>query len=97
MKSGDNGECLTKGQVESATAMVSPVKDPKTGKVLFELHLMPGAELGWATLGGPQPLGPALTAMKNIAFNDPNWDYHTMNVSTDVDRANKSDPAFEAE
>ena len=90
-KSGDNAECLTKAQVESAKAMVSAVKDPKTGKVLFAPHLMPGAELGWATLGGPQPLGPALTAMKNIAFKDPNWDYHTMNVSTDVDRANKSD------
>jgi feruloyl esterase len=90
-KSGDNPECLTKGQVESARAMTSPLKDPKTGKVLFEPHLMQGAELGWATNGGLQPLGPALTAMKNIVFKDPSWDYHTMNVSTDVDRANKSD------
>ena len=90
-KASDNPECLTKGQVESAKAMTSPLKDPKTGKVLFEPHLMPGAELGWATNGGPQPLGPALTAMKNIVFKDSNWDYHTMNVSTDVERADKSD------
>ncbi len=92
-KAGDNAECLTKGQVESAKAMTSPLKDPKTGKALFEPHLMPGAELGWATLGGLQPLGPASTAMKNIVFKDPNWDYHTMNISTDVDRADKSDNA----
>ena len=90
-KAGDRAQCLTKGQVESAKAMTSPLKDPKTGKVLFEGHLMPGAELSWATLGGPEPLGPAATAMRNIVFKDRNWDYHTMNISTDIDRANKSD------
>jgi feruloyl esterase len=90
-KAGDNGECLTKGQVESARAMTSSLKDPKTGKLLFEPHLMPGTELSWATNGGPQPLAPALTAMKNVVFKDPNWDYHKLNVSTDVERADKSD------
>ncbi len=87
----DGATCLTKGQGESAKAMTSPLKDPKTGRLLFEPHLLPGTELGWATNGGPQPLGPALTAMRNIVFKDPKWDYHTMNISTDVDRANKSD------
>src|SRR2546427_9523315 len=29
------------GQVESAKAMTLPLKDPKTGKVLFEPHLLP--------------------------------------------------------
>ena len=53
-KAGDGPDCLTKGQVESARAMTSPLKDPKTGKVLFEGYLMPGSELGWATLGGPE-------------------------------------------
>src|SRR3989442_13145400 len=73
-KSGDAANCLTKGQVESAKLMTSSLKDPKTGKVLFEPHLMPGAELNWATNGGPQPLGPALTAMRKIVFKDTNWD-----------------------
>jgi feruloyl esterase len=90
-KAGDGASCLTRGQVESAKAMTSPLKDPKTGKVLFEGHLMPGTELGWATLGGPEPLGPASTAMRNIVFQDRNWDYHTMNISTDIGRADKSD------
>lgn len=90
-KDGDGAECLTKGQVESAKAMISPLKDPKTGKVLFEGHLMPGSELGWATLGGPEPLGVATTAMRNVVFQDRNWDFRTMNISTDVDRADKSD------
>ena len=90
-KGGDGPECLTKGQVESARAMTSPLKDPKTGKVLFEGHLMPGSELGWATLGGPEPLGVSATGMRNVVFQDRNWDYHQMNISTDIDRADKSD------
>jgi feruloyl esterase len=90
-KGADGTECLTKGQVESAKAMTSPLRDPKTGKVLFEGHLMPGSELGWATLGGPEPLGVATTGLRNIVFQDRNWDYHKMNISTDVDRADKSD------
>lgn len=51
-KAGDAADCLTKGQVESARAMTSPLKDPRTGKVVFDPHFMPGWELGWASLGG---------------------------------------------
>jgi len=87
----DGPNCLTKAQVDSAKAMTSPITDSKTGKVLFEAHLMPGSELGWATLGGPQPLGFSTSALRNIVFNDVNWDYHTMNISTDIDRADRSD------
>lgn len=90
-KGADGGDCLTKGQVESAKAMTSPLRDPKTGKVLFDGHLVPGSELGWATLGGPEPLGVATTAMRNVVFQDRNWDFRTMNISTDVDRAHKAD------
>jgi feruloyl esterase len=71
--------------------MTSPLKDPKTGKVLYEGHLWPGSELGWATLGGLEPLGNATTAMRNVVFQDRNWDYRTMNISTDVERADKAD------
>jgi feruloyl esterase len=71
--------------------MTSPLKDPKTGAVLYEGHLLPGSELGWATLGGQAPLGNATTAMRNVAFQDRNWDYHSMNISTDVERAARAD------
>src|SRR5262249_6181643 len=43
-KAGDAPDCLTKGQVESAKATTSPVKDPKTNKVVYEGHLLPGSE-----------------------------------------------------
>jgi feruloyl esterase len=83
----DGAECLTPGQVESARAMLSPVKHPRSGEVFLEGHLWPGAELGWATLGGPEPLGNVATALKNIVFQDPNWDPRTFNPGTDLDRA----------
>jgi feruloyl esterase len=86
-RGSDGPDCLTPGQVESANAMTSPIKDPKTGTLLYEGHLWPGSELGWGTLGGPKPLGNALTAMTHVVFNDRNWDYHTMNLATDVDLA----------
>ncbi len=90
-KAGDSAECLTKGQVESAKAMTSPLKDPKTEKILYEGHLVPGSELGWATLGGPQPIGLAISGMRNVVFRDQNWDYHSMDLEKDIDRAAKSD------
>src|ERR1700747_1219974 len=90
-KKGDGPGCLTKGQVESAFAIISPLKDPKTGEVLYKGHLMPGSELSWATLGGSQPLGLSVSGMQNVVFQDRNWDYHSMNISTDLDLAAKSD------
>jgi feruloyl esterase len=90
-KAGDAADCLTPGQIESAQAMISSIKDPKTGRVLYPGHLMPGSELGWATLGGPQPLGLATSGLRNVVFQNRNWDYHQLDVSTDIARAEKSD------
>ena len=90
-KAGEGSHCLSSGQVESARAMTSPLKDPKTGRTLFEGHLMVGSELGWATLGGPQPLALSTNGMRNVVFADQNWDYRKMDLSTDVDRAAASD------
>ena len=90
-KAGDAADCLTKGQVESAKAMTSPIKDPKTGKTLFAGHLMLGSELGWATLGGAQPLGLSVSGMQNVVFQDKSWTAAKMDISTDVERAARSD------
>ena len=90
-KSGDSPDCLTASQVESAKAMTSPIKDPKTGKTLFAGYLIPGSELGWGTLGGAQPLGLSVSGMQNVAFQNRQWDYHTMDIATDIERAARSD------
>jgi feruloyl esterase len=90
-KGADGADCLTRGQVESAKAMTSSVKDPKTGRPIFEAHLWPGSELGWATLGGPEPLGNALTGLRNVVFKNRDWDYRTLDLSTIADVADKID------
>jgi len=90
-KADDSNDCLTKAQVASAKTMTSPLKDPKTGKTLFDGYLAPGAELGWATLGGPEPLGLSVSGLRNIVFGDRSWDYHNMELTADVDRTVKLD------
>jgi feruloyl esterase len=90
-KGGDASTCLTAGQVASARAMTSPITDPKSGRVLYVGHLAPGSELGWATLGGPEPLNLSTSGMRTVVFQNPAWDYHRIDVSTDLDRAAKSD------
>src|SRR5262245_4388229 len=86
-KEGDAPSCLTAPQVESGKALISPLRHPKTGEVLFEGHLWPGAELSWRTLSDPKPLSNVLTRLSNIVFQDPHWDYRQFNVETDVQHA----------
>ena len=90
-KGGDNLSCLTAPQVESAKALTSPLMHPKTGAVLFDARLSPGAELEWGTLGGPQPLDNALVRLRNITFKDPKWDPRQFNAETDVELADRLD------
>jgi len=88
---GDSSNCLTPAQVQSAKAMTSPLKDPKTGKTLFQGFLLPGSELGWATLGGPQPLALSVSGLRNVVYQDRNWDYHGMDIAATIDSAVRSD------
>jgi feruloyl esterase len=87
----DTNQCLTKGQVESARAMTSAVKDPLTGAVLFDGHLWPGSELEWDRIGGTTPCAGCLEAMKKIVFPDADWDYHRMSVAADFEKAARAD------
>src|SRR5439155_21488775 len=84
-------DCLTPGQVATAKLLTSPLTDPATGKTLDERHLMPGAELGFSTLGGATPLGLSVSGFKNVVFKDPNWDYHTFNAGRDWEMAARAD------
>jgi tannase/feruloyl esterase len=86
----DRADCLTRPQVESAKAMASPITDAKSGAVLHPGRYYPGSELGWGGVGGPVPSGESWEGMKKIVFT-PEWDYHTMRVPDDVERAVKAD------
>jgi feruloyl esterase len=90
-KDADGPGCLTAAQVETARALYAPVKDPKTGTVVFPALLEPGSELGWATLAGPQPVGTALDQFKYVVFGDTAWDWRTFNMTTDLARGIRQD------
>jgi feruloyl esterase len=78
--------CLTPAQVEAARKTYAGThagKSPLWG-------LEPGSETGWASLSGPQPLGLAVDTYQYLVFNDPKWDYHTLDPSKDVAAADKA-------
>src|SRR5262245_38114792 len=86
----DRPECLTKEQVETAKAMTRPIRDPASGAVLHPGRYYPGSELGWRGVAGPSPSGESHEGMRKIVFS-PSWDYHTIKVPDDVERAVKAD------
>jgi len=86
----DRPDCLTTDQVETARAMTSPIRDPKSDTVLHPGRYYPGSELGWGGVAGPSPSGESHEGMRKIVFK-PDWDYHTIKVPDDVERAVKAD------
>jgi feruloyl esterase len=89
-QAGDAPNCLTAAQIEAATVIMSPVKNRKTGELIFP-GFEPGNELGWTRmLGGPGPYETALDQFRYIVFNDPKWDWRTFDLERDVAAADKS-------
>jgi feruloyl esterase len=86
----DRADCLTREQVETARAMSSPIADKQSGAVLHPGRYYPGSELGWGGVAGPSPSGESLEGMRKIVFT-PEWDYHTIRVPGDVERAVRAD------
>ncbi len=89
-KAGDAATCLTSAQVEAARKIYAPATNPRTREVIFP-GLMPGSEMGWAGLAGPQPLSIATDHFKYVVFNDPSWDYKKLNFDSDVALTDKVD------
>ena len=92
-KNGDAPDCLTAPQVELARTMYSGAISP-TGQHIFP-GLMPGTETGWNGLAGPKPMGYALDVYRDLVFQNPNWDYMTLDLDRDVPHADQTlGPAF---
>jgi feruloyl esterase len=86
-KGADGPTCLTAAQVEAVRKIYTPTTNPRTGKVIFGA-LQRGSELGWATqAGGPEPNNLSLDQFRYVVFKDPNWDWHTLNLDSDYERA----------
>src|SRR5205807_10637905 len=87
----DSPGCLTAPQVETAKAIYGPMKNPKTGKVIYP-GLAPGSELAWApALGGPAPFGIAYDHFKYLVHEDPNWDWRNFDLARDTALADEKD------
>lgn len=82
-KGGDQPSCLTAPQVETAQRIYSAAKDPRTGQEIYP-GLEPGSELGWAIHAGPQPSSYAIDGFRYVTFKNPDWDYRTLNLDSDV-------------
>jgi feruloyl esterase len=90
-RDADGPACLTAAQVTAARRIYAPVVHPKTGEEIFP-GLEPGSELRWAgTSGGPGPLQVADDLFKFVIFQDPQWDFRTLDVEKHLDLARTID------
>ena len=90
-KGADGKNCLTPAQVDTARALYSPIKNPKTSAEVMPALLQPGSELGWAILAGPEPIRYSTETFQYLVFKDPKWDWHRFDPATDIDAALKAD------
>ena len=79
----DSNACLTTAQVAAARALYQPLINPRT-KEIINTGLEVGSELGWATFGGAQPFAAAAQTFQFLVFNNPQWDYKTLNYDADM-------------
>jgi feruloyl esterase len=89
-KGEDSPNCLTAPQVQLARQIYAPAKNPRTSQEIYP-GFEPGSELGWAVHAGLEPLSYATDGFKYVTFNNPNWDFRTFNLDSDVDLADKVD------
>jgi len=83
-KGVDGPNCLTAPQVEAARTIYTAPTNPRTKEKLFG-PLLPGSELGWGAVAGPQPFAYAIDVFKYVAFKDPTWDIRTRPINFDSD------------
>jgi feruloyl esterase len=86
----DASSCLTPQQVATARALYAPVTNPRTGAEIFP-GLPRGTELGWNTPAGPEPRPTQWDLWAYVVFQDPQWDYRTLDLDRDVALAEKMD------
>jgi len=83
-KDADNDNCLTAAQVEFVQMLYRGPINSRTGKRMFE-GAAPGTEatFGYYSANG-SPMGVATALFKYMVFQDPEWDWKTLNIDKDV-------------
>jgi feruloyl esterase len=88
-KGPDGPGCLTGLQVESARKIYAGPRNPRTGEQIFPGQA-PGSELGWTgQAGGPKPMEIPFSYFRYLLFQNPEWDFRTLNFDSDVARADR--------
>ena len=82
-KGEDNDKCLTAAQVEFVQTLYAGPINPRTGEKVFE-GAMPGMEGGFGGYSATNPMGVAVALFKYMVFQDPNWDWKTLDMDKDV-------------
>jgi hypothetical protein len=92
-KGEDAADCLTAPQVEAATKIYGPAKNPRTGAEISP-GFSPGAEAvpaNWALwITGMTPRATSIGDMfanqffADMVFENPTWDFHMLNFDSDV-------------
>lgn len=86
----DNPSCLTAPQVATAKAVYSGVINRRT-QAAFAPGFERGSEIGWATMGGPQPLGLGYDLFRYVVFQDAAWPFKAFDFDHDLDRTMKAE------
>jgi feruloyl esterase len=94
-KGSDSPTCLTSAQVETARTIYAPVLNSRTKQIIFP-GMEQGSESGWTTMAGPKLFSLGGDLFKYVVFQDPNWDYKTLNFDSDVARTDKVAVALDA-
>jgi len=89
-KGADSAACLTPAQVEAARLIYRPLADAATHAEIAP-GLSYGSERGWGTYGGAQPFGLGTEMFKFLVFNNPDWDFRTLNFGSDMALVRKAE------
>jgi feruloyl esterase len=73
--------------VELARKIYAGPKDAQ-GRALFP-GLLPGSEMGWASLAGPKAMSLAVETYQYLVFKDPQWDFRAFDAAKDIARGDK--------
>jgi feruloyl esterase len=82
-KAGDNDKCLTAAQVEFVQMLYKGPVNPRTGESIHE-GSVPGQEAGFGDYSPTNAMGVAVALFKYMIFQDPNWDWKTLDMDKDV-------------
>ena len=82
-KREDNASCLTAPQVDFMRKLYAGPIDPRTGEKIYEPPAR-GSELSLPAFTGKNAMGVAVALFQYMVYQDPRWDWRTLNLDSGV-------------